>query len=83
MNKILAIILVVVLSGCANKPQLEFGPDGKMIYKLLCNEHRGDCTSAPATTCKEKGYTVFERIPLPHPVFGQQGVYRIFFRCNE
>ena len=86
MNKILPIILVVLLSGCATV-NIEYGSDGKKMYKYMCDvswlsSYHDGCPSVLGDTCKEKGYTVL-KTRSHHNIFGQEMIRTIFFVCNE
>tara|TARA_B100001057_G_scaffold444218_1_gene480982 strand:+ start:292 stop:537 length:246 start_codon:yes stop_codon:yes gene_type:complete len=57
MNKILPIILVIVLSGCASKSYTL--PSGKIAHKVECDNWRPDwCYQKASKICKGKPYTV-------------------------
>ena len=58
MNRVLAVILVVVLSGCAAKPI--YLQNGKQGYVFTCSAAHGHCEAAAGETCKERGYTIVE-----------------------
>ena len=89
MNKIIPIILVVVLSGCATVRE-EYTSDGTKIYKYPCEDIDGilpaiydkGCPSVLGDTCKEKGYTVLGTRPLRN-IYGIEVSSEITFVCNE
>ena len=56
MNKILPIILVVVLSGCAAKPM--YLESGKLGYSFSCVEASGHCERQASEACGHRGYVI-------------------------
>ena len=58
MNKLLPILLVVVLSGCAAKQPYTL-PSGKVAHEVHCDNWRPyQCFERASKICKGKPYTV-------------------------
>ena len=83
MNKILPIILVVVLSGCAGTPKEVFLPSGEKGYTLRCVEKATDCMGIIGDTCKEKGYKIVREKQLRPDPLGAPGPTTFLYTCNE
>jgi len=80
MNKILPIILVVVLSGCAGLTKT-YLPSGDMGYEFTCVPAATNCSSIMGEECKGKGYEILREDKVDG-VAGAPNTISFLFRCK-
>ena len=78
MNKVFAVILIVVLSGCASTPPPPmYLENGKIGHAFTCQQKQMQiCYREASNACGEKGYVIVEdKSTVQHDSRSFAGIY--------